>query len=177
VRNEVIQSHKDPYIDALLKKRQPFIENIYNRNLRPIIDKQETNLTTNTAAAQSTSKTQEEATDEIKTSSRRSSTNSQDKANNMYDLEKHFSQNRHNEAERERANLSYDSSDDTDLNVEDNHMINNVNKYERLCYDLQIVPCSIIIKSLPTTAISLSNYGLNSTGILALSTTLKVNYS
>jgi hypothetical protein len=143
--------------------------------LRPIIDKQETNLTRNTASpVQETSKTQEEPSDSIKeinTSSRRSSKSIQEDAKKMYDLDKRLNQRN----EIEQANASYDSSDDTDLYVEDNHTIDNVNKYERLCHDLQIVPCSIIIKSLPTTFISLNNYGLNSTGILALSTTLKVS--
>ena len=58
---------------------------------------------------------------------------------------------------------SYNDDDDDD-----------VLRYVKLCNDLNIVPCSIIIKSLPTTSINMSNYGLNSMGILALVTILKV---
>ena len=66
---------------------------------------------------------------------------------------------------------------ETDLNSdsEKNNMDNEVVYYEKLCQDLRIVPCSIVIKSLPTESIILCNYGLNSTGALALSNVLKVN--
>lgn len=46
--------------------------------------------------------------------------------------------------------------------------------YEDICMDLKLVPCSIIVKSLPTAVISLNNYGLGSAGTLALSEALKV---
>jgi hypothetical protein len=47
--------------------------------------------------------------------------------------------------------------------------------YEETCADLQLVPCSIVLKSLPTTIIQVHNYGLGSAGTLALSQALKVN--
>jgi hypothetical protein len=75
------------------------------------------------------------------------------------------------------SQLSFASYESDSLNNFNDHETNDLNEiriYERLCYDLRIVPCSIIVKSLPTTSIVLSNYGLNSTGILALANTLKV---
>ncbi len=69
---------------------------------------------------------------------------------------------------------SYESDSLNNFNDNETNDINEISIYERLCYDLRIVPCSIIVKSLPTTSIVLSNYGLNSTGILALANTLKV---
>lgn len=75
----------------------------------------------------------------------------------------------------EKTDLSHISYD-TDLNSDNdkNLMENEVAYYERLCQDLKIVPCSIVIKSLPTESIVLCNYGLNSTGTLALANVLKV---
>lgn len=72
---------------------------------------------------------------------------------------------------------SYESDSLNNFNDNESNDINEISIYERLCYDLRIVPCSIIVKSLPTTSISLSNYGLNSTGILALANTLKVCFT
>ena len=40
---------------------------------------------------------------------------------------------------------------------------------------MQLVPCSLVAKSLPTTIIQVHNYGLGSAGTLALSQALKMN--
>lgn len=67
-----------------------------------------------------------------------------------------------------------EQSDDDD---DDDRELNNdggASKYKTYCYDLRIGPSSTVLKSLLTTSLSLSNYGLSSTGLLALSTALKV---
>lgn len=78
--------------------------------------------------------------------------------------------------QKERTDISYQSSD-SDLFNERETYIAETDKiyYENLCKDLKIVPCSIILKSLSTTQIILCNYGLNSTGCLALANALKNN--
>ncbi len=47
-------------------------------------------------------------------------------------------------------------------------------KYKEYCYDLKIGPSSTVLKCLLTSSLCLSNYGLSSTGLLALATALKV---
>lgn len=76
-----------------------------------------------------------------------------------------------------------DDDNDNDDNDDDNGNRNKkygskdggASSYQAYCYDLKIGPSSIVLKSLLTTSLSLSNYGLNSTGLLALATALKVN--
>jgi len=135
--------------------------------LRPILDKQETNLT-NPASNQrpnSASLNGSAAADrqQLNESNSRSSGSGKNKES-AFQLQK------------ERTDLSYQSSD-SDLFNERETYIAETDKiyYENLCKDLKIVPCSIILKSLATTQIVLCNYGLNSTGCLALANALKNN--
>ena len=51
-----------------------------------------------------------------------------------------------------------------------------ITKYKNLCHEMKIVPCSIVLKSLPTTSISLANYGISSNNVLALTNALKVTF-
>lgn len=135
--------------------------------MRPILDKQETNLT-NPASNQrpnSASLNGSAAADrqQLNESNSRSSGSGKNKES-AFQLQK------------ERTDLSYQSSD-SDLFNERETYIAETDKiyYENLCKDLKIVPCSIILKSLATTQIVLCNYGLNSTGCLALANALKNN--
>lgn len=112
--------------------------------MRPIIDKQDTNVTSvnNQSARQSANLSRAEIIQEANDSLLETS------SFNDYDFD----------------------ADSPDQSNEDYAIA----YYEKLCYDLKIVPCSIIVKSLSTNSICLSNYGLNSTGTLALTMTLKV---
>ena len=49
-----------------------------------------------------------------------------------------------------------------------------IERYKELCHELKIVPISIVLKSLMTTSISLSNYGISPNNVLALTHALKV---
>lgn len=90
-----------------------------------------------------------------------------------------LSQNNHAQ-EQNDPNLHKDNTEASiesynyDLDSESMNPDTSVTEYENLCADLRIVPCSIILKSLPTSAVILSNYGLNSTGTLALTYALRV---
>ncbi|CAF0831592.1 unnamed protein product [Brachionus calyciflorus] len=128
-------SNKNPSIEAIQSKRASFIENIYNKNLRPIND---------TIATQQNESQNFSSSDTILK-----------RENTQQSLE----------------SFNYDLDSDSSNIFTDN----SISEYESLCHSLQIVPCSIILKSLPTTAVCLSNYGLNSTGTLALTYALKNN--
>lgn len=68
------------------------------------------------------------------------------------------------------SGFSLTSESDDDYDDENRSLV----EYQNVCFNLNIVPCKILLKSLPTSSIVLTNYGLNSTGILALTQALKV---
>lgn len=79
--------------------------------------------------------------------------------------------------QRETSNdlIESDKSEDSsgDEVARRKEQVVSVAEYKDVCYYLNIVPCSIVIKSLPTSEICLPNYGLNSSGTLALTQALK----
>jgi hypothetical protein len=161
--------NKDPSIEAIEKQRKQNIENIYTKNLRPILDKQETNLTNPSSGNQrpSSASLNGSATAERQQANESNNSRSSGSAKNK---ESSF------QLQKERTDLSYQSSDSDLFNERETYIAeNDKTYYENLCKDLKIVPCSIILKSLATTQIVLCNYGLNSTGCLALANALKNN--
>ncbi|RNA15208.1 leucine-rich repeat-containing 74A-like isoform X2 [Brachionus plicatilis] len=123
---------KDPSIEAIQSNRASHIENIYNKNLRPIDS--------------GVSQIQVDTSDQENTLIR---------------------ENTHQSLE----SYNFDSESDNGST----YSTDATTEYESICHSLRIVPCSIVLKSLPTSSISLNNYGLTSTGILALTFALKNN--
>ena len=79
----------------------------------------------------------------------------------------------------EKTFLSFSSlgdfADDSDLDEQDNDSLDGgISKYEDACHGLMIGTSSIVLKSLRTNSVILSNYGLNSVRVLALCNALKV---
>lgn len=79
----------------------------------------------------------------------------------------------------EKTSLTLESESELNLdedmgNGTGSHENNSVEEYESACYFLKIVPSKIVIKSLPLSSISLSNYGINHTTVHALIFALKV---
>ena len=159
--------NKDPSIEAIEKQRKTNIENIYTKNLRPILDKQETNVTN-------------PASNQRPNSASLNGSAAVDRQSNNEDNSRSSGSAKHKESsfqlQKERTDLSYQSSDSDLFNERETYVVEDEKVYyENLCRDLKIVPCSIILKSLATTQIILCNYGLNSTGCLALANALKNN--
>ena len=139
-------------MEALLSKRSPLIENIYNKNLRPIQDR--TQQHRNSAFGDNTLGPREDL---------RPAVCKEPIATELMAI-------------REKTSLSiknYNFEEETDDNPRDP----NVVVYESACHALQIVPCSIVMKTLPTKSISLANYGFSSVGVLALTHALKTNFT
>jgi hypothetical protein len=165
--------YKDPTIEAIMSKRPAYIENAYNKNLRRAstftqsseinsnlniahnnIDLNEMNNNNNNLRLYS-EKT--DVTDLMSVINLRDKNSEDDDDNNNND------ENDDSDDENGNRNNKYGSKD------------GGASSYQAYCYDLKIGPSSIVLKSLLTTSLSLSNYGLNSTGLLALATALKVN--
>lgn len=147
--------YKDPTIDAIMSKRPTYIENAYNKNLRsPKNGRRRSQLPSDNH--NSIPNIQEIA--EVEQFLYSEKTDVTDLISVMNDLEK----------ENDTSNEE-DDDDDRVLNSD-----GGATKYQSYCYDLKIGPSSIVLKSLLTNTLSLSNYGLNSTGLLALATALKV---
>jgi hypothetical protein len=155
---------RDPNMEAILSKRSAQIENIYNKNLRPTNEKQDTmHRNDGNSAANSRRPSKDETARQLHAQQQQQQQIQQGIAREQtIEREKTlFSLNNYNfEADESGDEMSSNAS---------------VNEYESACNALQIVPCSIVLKALPTTKISLANYGFNSTGILALTHALKVN--
>ena len=174
-------SHKDPSIEAIEKQRKPNIENIYTKNLRPILDKQDTTLT-NTASNPHRPKSSSSQNGSALASSDHNQANLFRPAQSQESYSRTSgSANKRKDSStlqlhKEKTDISYQSSDSDLYNERENYVVENEKEfYENLCKDLRIVPCSIILKSLATSSIVLCNYGLNSTGCLALANALKNN--
>jgi hypothetical protein len=148
-------------MEAILSKRSAQIENIYNKNMRPMNEKQDT-MHRGNSASNSRRPSKDETARQLHAQQQQQQQIQQTIA-------------REQTIEREKTLFSL-----KDYNFEgdeaDNELSSNVsvNEYESACSALHIVPCSIVLKALPTTTICLANYGFNSTGILALTHALKV---
>ena len=80
-------------------------------------------------------------------------------------------------ASESESEFSFDDDDDDENETKSkkkSSINRSIEEYEAACYYLKIVPCKIVFKSLPTSSIILSNYGLTSTSVLALTQALKV---
>jgi hypothetical protein len=145
-------------MEAILSKRSPQIENIYNKNLRPVASEQ--------TRGNSASNNNSRRPSKDETTSRPPPPPQQQQITK----EQQIAVEREKTSLVSMANFSLDGETDDDY-----QLVNSVGEYESACIALSIVPCSLVVKTLLTTSISLANYGFNSTGILALTHALKVN--
>lgn len=81
--------------------------------------------------------------------------------------------NKIDEESESESECSFDD-DEASTKKKKSDIDRSIDEYEAACYYLKIVPCKIVFKSLPTSSIILSNYGLTSTSVLALTQALKV---
>ena len=144
-------SAKEPKLKGILNKRPSFIDNAYSKNLRA-----------ETAIAGGR---EPQAGGQHGPSQTGEFTRSNTKKNLL----------------NEKTFLSFSSLGDfeeSDENDQDADSLNgDITKYENACHGLMISTSAIVIKSLPTNSVILSNYGLNSVRVLALTNALKVNIS
>lgn len=82
--------------------------------------------------------------------------------------------NKIDEESESESECSFDD-DEASTKKKKSDIDRSIDEYEAACYYLKIVPCKIVFKSLPTSSIILSNYGLTSTSVLALTQALKVS--
>lgn len=143
--------YKDPTIDAIMSKRPAYIENAYNKNLRNNDPKRRTESMT------SVNVSKEDRERMILFSEKTDVTDLMSVINEM-----------------ERSNSSNSEDDDEARN---RNYDGGATSYQTYCYGLKIGPSSIVLKSLLTNTLSLSNYGLNSIGLLALATALRENFT
>jgi hypothetical protein len=144
---------RDPGFEAILNKRSPYIESMYNKNLRPVRDKKpDANHNNDSDSKQ---QNQAAAPPVKEPTFNREITE--------LELEKTFFNN-------------FDSDSMDNFSSNNNQHLLSIQEYEAACFSLKIVPSSIVIKALPTTRISLANYGINSTGVLALVHALRKNF-
>lgn len=98
--------------------------------------------------------------------------------NNLHQFEKadeYYHKKSMSDTEANRVSLG-DFADDSDLDEQDNDSLDGgISKYEDACHGLMIGTSSIVLKSLRTNSVILSNYGLNSVRVLALCNALKQN--
>lgn len=134
-----------------MSKRPAYIENAYNKNLRNNDPKRRTESMT------SVNVSKEDRERMILFSEKTDVTDLMSVINEM-----------------ERSNSSNSEDDDEARN---RNYDGGATSYQTYCYGLKIGPSSIVLKSLLTNTLSLSNYGLNSIGLLALATALRVNFS
>lgn len=73
------------------------------------------------------------------------------------------------------ANSLGDFAEESDLDEQEDPDDQGISKYEDACHGLMIGTSSIVLKSLRTNSVILSNYGLNSVRVLALCNALKQN--
>lgn len=90
----------------------------------------------------------------------------------------HFGTASRFESIKER-NSDSESESDSDLDLDKDKEIptatnQSIIEYENMCASFQLLPCKIVLKSLPTTSLVLSNYGLSATALYALTQALKV---
>jgi hypothetical protein len=192
----------DPSIEAIQSRRAPFIENMYNRNLRPIIvEKSETpgrqlnndTSTPNKQRRESKSSQQNQQQDE-------KNEEHDDDLDVNYQNQNDDTENPVEGDEEERdagdtngnhigaLSLYSEKTDFSSFNLdtiirgnddyedEYSHIDGGVSLYLSQCKHLKIVPSSVITKCLMTSTISLRNYGIEPIGCLALSNVLKVNF-
>ena len=170
-------SVSDTGVEAILNKRPALIENAYNKNLRE-------------DTANLNSSTHGNPTDAIQnpsSSKRNSLTCNSDRVKSAHatafstNTSTNLSYNQ-NSLLNEKTFLSFSSlgdllgGEESDGDEQDNDSLDGgISKYEDACHGLMIGVSSIVLKSLKTTAVILSNYGLNSVRVLALCNALKVN--
>lgn len=159
---------KDSSIDTILKKRPTFIDNEYNKNLREDTtnlaldpNQNQTNLPKRNSSDNHSSLGGGLSSGKVAANG-----NSDPAANNKLNL---FN---------EKTFLSFSSlgdfAEESDLDEQEDRDDQGISKYEDACHGLMIGTSSIVLKSLRTNSVILSNYGLNSVRVLALCNALKV---
>ncbi len=180
LKSDGISNHSvgDNSVENILNKRPALIENAYNKNLR-----EETSILNSSIHAN--------PTDGLVNAKRNSHSGESNqlksdlqigKTNTNYNTNPGTNLNyNHNGLLNEKTFLSFSSlgellgGEESDGDEQDNDSLDGgISKYEDACHGLMIGVSSIVLKSLKTTAVILSNYGLNSVRVLALCNALKV---
>lgn len=130
------------------------IENIYNKNLRP---------------APQDRRSSKDSVEKLKDDSAVGFSKTDDRKGSIVGK----SSKEPTGFELTRGGTMFFDADSSDY-VDASSVNQSVQEYESACHALHIVPSSIVLKALPTTSISLANYGCNSVGVLALTHALKV---
>ena len=159
---------KDPSIDTILKKRPTFIDNEYNKNLR----EDTTNLAIDPNQNQA-NLPKRNSSDNNSSLGRAGLSSGKANLNGNSDLTSN-KQNLFNEKTFLSFSSLGDFAEESDLDEQEDPDDQGISKYEDACHGLMIGTSSIVLKSLRTNSVILSNYGLNSVRVLALCNALKV---
>ncbi len=159
----------DDNIEEILNKRPALVDNPYYKNLRE--DSQSAGIPANVSkrASFQANDTQADTT---------SNKNKGNIGSNVNLIDSSLNANNMN-LFTEKTFLSFsslgDQAEESDDDTQDNDSLDGgISRYEDACHGLMIGTSSIVLKSLKTNSVILSNYGLNSVRVLALCNALKV---
>lgn len=160
---------EDESVDEILSRRPAMVDNPYNKNLR-----EDSNSAGGVAGHSKRASFVAEIASDAKNFSKGNT------GANLNNLDSSFGGANHVNLFAEKTFLSFsslgDQAEESDDDAQDNDSLDGgISRYEDACHNLMIGTSTIVLKSLKTNCVLLSNYGLNSVRVLALCNALKVS--